>query len=71
MIDGALNLYAEEKIQHNFEETKRNMIMYFCSATLDINHTAYANTFSYTVYFLCITVLSNNVLDRTVRQIVN
>lgn len=34
-----------------------------------INHTANANTFSYTVYFLCITVLSSNVLDGTVKQI--
>jgi len=30
---GPLNLYAKEKIQLNFEGTKRNMIMYFCSAS--------------------------------------
>jgi len=34
-------------------------------ATLDVNHTAYTNNFPYTIYFLCITVLSNNILDRS------
>jgi len=42
---------------------------FFSEVTFGINQTAKAYTFSYTVYFLCITVLSSNVLDGTVKQI--
>jgi len=64
-----LNFYAKKEIQRDFEDS--HMIMYFCSATLGINHTANSIIIFRIISFLHLTVLSNNVSDRTVKLITN
>lgn len=64
-----LNLCAKQEIQRDFQGTK---VIIFSACTIGHQqHSKRCNTFSYTDYFLCLTVLSNSVLDRTIKHIVN